>query len=61
MKRAVTACLTLAFFAGSVFSQTVNICGMVTDGNGNPLSHTVVRLGKTTYDNGYWAQRHIWP
>jgi hypothetical protein len=43
----------LAFFAGSVLSQTVNICGRVTDPNGNPLTHTVVRLGQATYDNGY--------
>jgi hypothetical protein len=44
----------LMFFSGSAFSQTVNICGTVTDQNGNPLTHTIVRLGQTTYDNGYW-------
>lgn len=43
----------VAFFAGSVLCQTVNICGRVTDPNGNPLTHTVVRLGQATYDNGY--------
>jgi hypothetical protein len=45
----------LAFFAGSVFSQIVNICGIVTDPGGQPLAHTVIRLSTTTYDNGYWA------
>jgi hypothetical protein len=43
----------LGFFTASVFSQ-VNICGTVTDQDGKPLTHTVVRLGQTTYDNGYW-------
>ena len=37
MKRAVVTCLMLAVFAGSVFSQSVNLCGRVTDENGNPL------------------------
>ncbi len=53
MKRAAVTCLMVAFFVGSVFSQTVNICGLVTDQSGNPLTHTVVRLGQTTFDNGY--------
>lgn len=56
MKRAAVLCLMSAFCAGTVFSQTVNICGTVSDGNGNPLTHTVIRLSNTTYDNGYWAQ-----
>jgi len=56
MKRAAVLCLMSAFCAGTVFSQTVNICGTVTDGSGKPLTHTVVRLGKTTHDNGYWAE-----
>jgi hypothetical protein len=55
MKRAAVSFLIAAFFAGSVFSQTVNICGTVTDPGGQPLSHTVIRLSTTTYDNGYWA------
>jgi hypothetical protein len=55
MKRAAMTCLVSAFFAASVFSQ-VNICGTVTDENGKPLTNTVVRLGYTTHDNGYWAQ-----
>src|SRR5271157_5761981 len=53
MKRAAVMCMMAAFFAGSVFSQTVSICGLVTDQSGKPLTHTVVRLGQTTYDNGY--------
>ncbi|HUI91753.1 MAG TPA: beta-1,3-glucanase family protein [Chitinivibrionales bacterium] len=56
MKRTAVTCLMLAFFTGSVFSQAVSICGTVTDQNGQPLTNTVVRLGQTTYDNGYWAQ-----
>ena len=55
MKRAAVSFLMAAFFAGSVFSQTVNICGTVKDQNGLPLIHTVIRLSTTTYDNGYWA------
>ena len=49
----------LAFSGGSVFSQTVNICGMVTDQNGQPLTHTVVRLGQTTYENGYGQSPYL--
>jgi Beta-1,3-glucanase len=56
MKRAAVSCLMAALFAWSGFSQTVNICGTVTDQSGKPLTHTVVRLGQTTYDNGYYAQ-----
>jgi hypothetical protein len=55
MKRAAVSFLVAIFSAGSVFSQTVNICGTVKDQNGQPLAHTVIRLGNTTYDNGYWA------
>ena len=55
MKRTAVAGLMAAFFAGSVFSQTVNLCGAVTDQGGQPLTHTVIRLSTTTYDNGYWA------
>jgi Beta-1,3-glucanase len=56
MKRAALTCIALAFFAGSVFSQTVNMCGTVTDAGGKPLVNAVVRLGQATYDNGYYAQ-----
>lgn len=59
MKRSAAACLVLAFFAGSVFSQAVNICGTVTDQSGQPLTHTVVRLGQTTYDNGYGQSPYL--
>jgi len=44
----------LAFFAGSVFSQTtVSLCGTVTDQAGKPIADAIVRLGQTTYPNGY--------
>jgi hypothetical protein len=55
MKKAAMTFLVSAFFAGTVFSQ-VNICGTVTDENGKPLTNTIVRLGYTTHDNGYWAR-----
>ncbi len=58
MKRAALTCMALAFFAGSVFSQ-VNLCGKVTDNNGTPLTNTIVRLGQTTYDNGYGQNAYI--
>jgi hypothetical protein len=58
MKRAAVMCLMFAFFAGSVFSQ-VNLCGKVTDNSGNPLKNTVVRLGQTTYDNGFGLAPYI--
>jgi hypothetical protein len=45
--------LIMAFVAGSAFSQTVNICGKVTDENGKPLTNTLVRLGQTRYDNTF--------
>ncbi len=53
MKKAAVSCLMAALFAWSVFSQTVNICGKVTDPAGNPLTHTVVRLGQATQDYGF--------
>src|SRR5271157_2269808 len=57
MKRAAVMCLMMAFYAGSVFSQTtVNLCGFVTDGAGKAIANAVVRLGQATYDNGYYAQ-----
>jgi Beta-1,3-glucanase len=55
MKKLAVACMIMAFFTGTVFSQTVNMCGTVTDETGKPLTHTVLRLANTTYDNGYWA------
>jgi hypothetical protein len=45
--------LLLSAFAGFGFSQTVNICGRVTDPSGKPLTNTLVRLGQTRSDNGY--------
>jgi hypothetical protein len=53
MKKVLVSCLSIAVLAGMSFAQTVNICGTVKDQNGQPLSHTVIRLGQTTYDNGY--------
>jgi hypothetical protein len=53
MKKAAVACVIAAFLAGSVFSQTVNICGRVTDQSGKPLTNTLVRLGQTRFDNTY--------
>jgi hypothetical protein len=58
MKRAAVMWLMFAFFAGSVFSQ-VNLCGKVTDPAGNPLTNTIVRLGQTTYDNGFGQNAYI--
>jgi hypothetical protein len=55
MKRSAVLCLMVAFLAGAVSSQTVNLCGTVTDDAGKPLIYTVIRLSVTTYDNGYWA------
>jgi hypothetical protein len=49
----------LAFFVGAVFSQTVDICGSVTDQNGKPLTNTVVRLGQTTFDNGFGQSPYL--
>jgi hypothetical protein len=59
MKRAAAACLMLAFFARSVFSQPACVWGWVTDQNGQPLPNTIVRLGQTTYDNGYGQSPYI--
>jgi len=59
MKRSAAAFLTAAFFAGSVFSQTVNICGKVTDPAGNPLTHTVLRLGQATQDYGFGPMPYL--
>jgi hypothetical protein len=54
MKRAAVTCLMMAFFAGGAFSQTtVNLCGFVTDGAGNPIADAIIRLGQTTYNNGF--------
>jgi hypothetical protein len=44
----------LAFFAGSVFSQTtVSLCGTIKDASGQAIADAIVRLGQTTYDNGF--------
>jgi hypothetical protein len=53
MKIITAGLLFAAFIVGSVYSQTVNICGRVTDPGGKPLTHTLVRLGQTRFDNGY--------
>ncbi|HUI91035.1 MAG TPA: beta-1,3-glucanase family protein [Chitinivibrionales bacterium] len=46
--------LMVAFFAGSVFSQTtVSLCGTITDQTGKPIVNAVVRLGQTTFDSGF--------
>jgi hypothetical protein len=59
MKKFVTGVLVLAVAAGSGFAQAVNICGTVTDQNGQPLTNTLVRLAQTTYDAGYWPSPYI--
>ena len=56
MKRRAAACLMVALLTGSVFSQTVGLCGYVKDANGKPLANASVRLGKTTHDNGYYKE-----
>ena len=53
MNKTLTIFFAIFFLYGMVFSQTVNICGRVTDPSGKPLTHTVVRLSQTTYNNGY--------
>jgi Beta-1,3-glucanase len=53
MRKAALAGLLLAFVAGSVFSQTVNICGTVRDAAGKPLTKTLVRLGQTRVTDAY--------
>jgi hypothetical protein len=59
MKRRAATFLLLALFTGSVFSQTVGLCGTVNDANGKPLANAVVRLGQTTHDNGYGQAPYI--
>ena len=59
MSKLIAGGLMVAFFAGSIFSQTVNLCGKVTDPAGNPLTNTIVRLGQTTYDNGFGQNAYI--
>jgi|SRR5271157_1003818 hypothetical protein len=45
--------LLLAVIAGTVFSQTtVNLCGLVRDQGGNPLTNTLVRLSVTKLVDG---------
>jgi len=45
--------MLLTFLGGSVFSQTVNLCGRVTDPAGKPLTKTLVRLGQTRFTDTY--------
>lgn len=59
MKKFITGLLVLAVAAGSGFAQPVNICGMVSDQNGQPLTNTLVRLGQTTFDAGFWPSPYI--
>jgi hypothetical protein len=54
MQKVSVAGLLLAFFVSSVFSQAPNLCGTVTDATtGLPLADAIVRLGQTTYNNGF--------
>ncbi len=53
MRKVARAGLLLAFVAGTVFSQTVNICGTVRDAAGKPLTNTLVRLGQTRFTDTY--------
>ncbi|HMD68740.1 MAG TPA: beta-1,3-glucanase family protein [Chitinivibrionales bacterium] len=53
MRKAAVLCAILAFFPGAVFSQMVGLYGIITDEGGTPLTHTVVRLSQTTYNNGF--------
>jgi|GEM_PF-5202188 hypothetical protein len=60
MKQAPTSLLLLALIAGAAFSQNVAITGHVTDGNGKPLTNTLVRMGvgmlyTTTDSNGFYS------
>jgi hypothetical protein len=59
MKKVSLGILSILAVAGLCFSQTVNICGKVMDPNGQPLTHTTVRLGQATYDNGYGQSPYI--
>ena len=53
MKRTAMTCLVLVFLAGTAFSQSVNLCGIVTDQGGKPLTNTLVRLGQTRFTDAY--------
>jgi hypothetical protein len=53
MKRTLLGCMILAMVTGTVFPETIALRGRVTDPSGNPLTHTLVRLGQTRFDNGY--------
>jgi Beta-1,3-glucanase len=53
MKKAAVSFLLLASMVGLVFSQTVNLCGLVTDPGGKPLTNTLVRLGQTRFTDAY--------
>ena len=45
--------LLIGLFIAYVSAQTVNICGRITDPQGNPLKNTLVRLSQTTIDKGF--------
>jgi hypothetical protein len=59
MKKVSLGILSILVVAGLCFSQTVNICGKVTDPNGQPLTHTAVRLGQATFNNGFGQSPYI--
>ena len=53
MRKSAAFCCMLAILTGAAFSQTVNICGIVTDQGGKPLTNTLVRLGQTRFTDAY--------
>ncbi len=53
MKKTILFSVLVAFIAFPALSQTVNICGRVTDPSGKPLTHTLVRLGQTRFTDAY--------
>jgi hypothetical protein len=56
MKRFGAVSIMVVVLTGTVFPATVGLCGFVKDAGGKPLANAVVRLGQTTYDNGYYPQ-----
>jgi hypothetical protein len=58
MKKFLMSLFVLAVAAGSGFAQ-VNICGTVKDAGGTPVPNTLVRLGQTTFDAGFWPSAYI--
>jgi hypothetical protein len=56
MKKTGKSLLLLLAAAGMVFSQTVNLCGHVSDPAGKPLTKTLVRLGQTRFTDTYGSE-----